>query len=92
MNTPTRPYSSWITQPLGSDPYPAFTPGLPTIRQSREKVRLGSIHPSRCCRREKSRRRNDAKMPLAAGLTVISTSRPSRVRRWISRSVEKPDS
>jgi hypothetical protein len=27
-----------------------------------------------------------------AGLTVISTSRPSRVRKCISRSVEKPDS
>ena len=27
-----------------------------------------------------------------AGFTVISTSRPSTVRKYISRSVEKPDS
>jgi hypothetical protein len=29
VSTSTRPYSSWITQPLGCDPYRAFISGLP---------------------------------------------------------------
>jgi hypothetical protein len=46
VNTPTRPYSSLDHAPLGSDPYRAFTSGLPTIRpEQRSGTSAASAFP-----------------------------------------------